>query len=101
MRKLRNTLAGVAPLTPIPKTTTLTPTVLKLAGINNANVERLEGEIKSLRILLAAERRRHAKLESAICKYQALLEKEITEQTARVQTLRVALMPTLKVSPRD
>jgi hypothetical protein len=83
-KPLRNTSA-FAPIQPIPPTPT-TPS-------NNANVERLEHEKRGLQILLAAERRRHAKLEAAVAKYIALLENTCSELRSAYLTKGAKLAP--------
>ena len=110
MRKpLRNTLADTPPLTPVPtvnamlaaSSKSLSPQVHKLITINNDNLQRLEDKVARLKAQLAAERRRHVRLENALSKYFAIVEQEIREKTNRVDILRKALLPELKVGPKQ
>jgi predicted nucleic acid-binding Zn-ribbon protein len=79
----------------------LSPQVHKLITINNDNLQRLEDKVARLKAQLAAERRRHVRLENALSKYFAIVEQEIREKTNRVDILRKALLPELKVGPKQ
>jgi hypothetical protein len=57
--------------------------------------DRLRAEVRNLRQLLAFERRRHAKLETALGKYQSILERNLTDQSHALNTLREATVALL------
>ena len=110
MKQRRNTLAGTPPLTPNPSvdtmlqaqtTTPLSPLVRKLAIINNDNVQRLEDKVALLKGQLAAERRRHVRLENALSKYFAIVAQQIREKRARDDILSQPLLPEMKVSHKQ
>jgi len=56
-------------------------------------VASLRKELSHMRVLLAAERKRHGRLEGALSKYQGLLERQITEQREAFQLLGQELRP--------
>ena len=73
---------AIAPLTPEPR-----PIVGEMTHTE------LIKTIFNLRELLGAERRRHAALETALARYQSLLEKTITDQREAFKTLGKELLP--------
>jgi hypothetical protein len=73
---------AIVPLTPEPRPTP--------GEMNHAE---LIETIFNLRTLLSAERRRHATMETALSRYQSLLEKTITDQREAFKTLGKELLP--------
>jgi hypothetical protein len=57
--------------------------------------DRLRAEVKNLRQLRSFERRRHAKLESALARYQSILERNINDQSRALIELREATVANL------
>jgi hypothetical protein len=57
--------------------------------------DKLRAEVRNLRQLLAFERRRHAKLESALARYQSILERNINDQSQALAVLREATISLL------
>lgn len=89
MRKPRN--AESAPLRP------LTPNItgegyLAAPPLTRSQVQALYNEIRKLKNELASERKRHIRLESALSKYQGVLEEQLRVQQAAQQELRKALV---------
>ena len=81
-------------ITPTP--TTLTPQTLKLIAATNDAVDRAEhaeGEARGLRILLAAERKRSAKLAGALSRYVEILENVCADQRQAFIELNQPLVP--------
>jgi len=89
--------AQCAPLTPdfISGTETLEAVQKQRIAELAADNQRLREDTDSLRQLLAAERRRHAKLETALSRYQSVLEKQINAQETQTAGLRKALVEAL------
>ena len=82
MRRDKRLVPDVRPLTPEPR-----PIVGEMTHTE------LIKTIFNLRELLGAERRRHAALETALARYQSLLEKTITDQREAFKTLGKELLP--------
>jgi negative regulator of replication initiation len=84
-RRLHGLSPESAPLTPDPRTATHTT--------QDTTVETLQSDVNRLKKILSGERRKHASVESALARYQQVLENQIREQREAFALLGKALKP--------
>jgi exonuclease VII large subunit len=89
MRKLRNT-SETAPLRP-----DITGAAYIAPPMTRSQVQALYDEIRRLKNELAAERKRHIRLERALSRYQNILEQQIQTQQQTFEELRKAIVVTV------